>query len=59
MTIPSKTALRAELEAALASYRGPVQQCPAAPPPELVFEEELEALGDEDEADENIIPAVR
>jgi hypothetical protein len=59
MTIPSKAALRAELEAALASYRGPVQQCPAAPPPELVFEEELEALGDEDEADENIIPAVR
>jgi hypothetical protein len=34
MTIPSKAALRAELEA-LASYRGPVQQCPAAPPPEL------------------------
>jgi hypothetical protein len=25
----------------------------------IVFEEELEALGDEDEADENIIPAVR
>jgi hypothetical protein len=46
-------------DAALANSRGPVKQCPAAAPPELVFEEELEALGDEDEADENIIPAVR
>jgi hypothetical protein len=54
MTVPSKAALRAELEAALANYRGPVKQCPAAPPPELVFEEELEALDDEDEADEDI-----
>jgi hypothetical protein len=31
MTTPSKAALRAELEAALANYRGPVKQCPAAP----------------------------
>ena len=38
MTTPSKAALRAELEAALASYRGPVKQCPAAAPPELVVE---------------------
>ena len=34
MTTPSKAALRAELEAALANYCGPVKQCPAAPPPE-------------------------
>ncbi len=58
MTISSKAALCAELEAALANYRGPVKQCPAAPPPEPVFKEELEAI-DEDEADENIIPGVR
>jgi hypothetical protein len=56
---PSKAALRAELEAALANYRGPVKQCPAAPPPEVVFEEELEALDDEDEADEDTLPALR
>jgi hypothetical protein len=42
MTTPNKAALRAELEAALANYRGPVKRCPAASPPELVFEEELE-----------------
>jgi hypothetical protein len=48
MTATSKAALRAELEAALANYRGSVKQCPAAPPPEA----ELEALDDEDEADE-------
>ena len=55
MTTPSKAALRAELEAALANYRGPVRQCPAAPPPE----EELETLYDEDEADEEIVPGLR
>ena len=59
MTAPSKAALRAEPEAAVASYRGPVKQCPAAPPPELVFEEELEALDDEDEADEEVVPGLR
>jgi hypothetical protein len=59
MTTPSKAALRAELEAALASYRGPVKQCPAAAPPELVVEEELELFDDEDEADEDILPGVR
>ena len=59
MTVPSKAALRAELEAALANYRGPVKQCPAAPPLELVFEEELEALDVEDEADEEVVPGVR
>jgi hypothetical protein len=59
MTASSKAALRAELEAALANYRGPVKQCPAAPPPELVFEEGLEALDDEDEADEEVVPGLR
>jgi hypothetical protein len=59
MTIPSKAALRAELEAALANYRGPVNQCPAAPPSELVFEEKLEAFDDEDEADEEVVPGLR
>ena len=54
MTAPSKAVLRAELEAALANYRGPVKQCPAAPPPE-----ELEILDDEDEADEDIVPGLR
>jgi hypothetical protein len=56
MTTPSKAALRAELEAALANYRGPVKQCPAAPPPEQVVEEEQEPLDDGDEADEDIVP---
>ena len=59
MTTSGKAALRAELEAALANYRGPVKQCPAAPPPEVVFEEELEALDDEDEADEEVVPGLR
>jgi hypothetical protein len=56
MTTPNKAALRAELEAALANYRGPVKRCPTASPPELVFEEELEPLDDEDEADEDVVP---
>jgi hypothetical protein len=59
MTTSGKAALRAELEAALANYHGPVKECPAAPPPELVFEEELEALDDEDEADEEVVPGLR
>ena len=59
MTASSKAALRAELEAVLANYRGPVKQCPAAPPPERVFEEELEALDDEGEADEEVVPGLR
>ncbi len=45
----SKAALRAELEAALANYHGPVTLCPPAPPHR---EEELEPLDDVDEADE-------
>jgi hypothetical protein len=56
MTTPSKAALRAALEAALANYRGPVKQCPPAPSPEQVLEEELEPVDDEDEADEDIVP---
>jgi hypothetical protein len=59
MTTPSKAALRAELEAALASYRGPVKQCPAAAPSELVVEEELELFDDEDEAEEDILLGLR
>jgi hypothetical protein len=55
MTALSKAALRAELEAALANYRGPVKQCPAAPPPEA----EPETLDDGDEADEEIVPRLR
>ena len=55
MTAASKAALRAELEAALANYRGAVKKCPAAPPPE----KELETLDDEDEADEAIVPGLR
>jgi hypothetical protein len=30
---PSKAVLRAQLEAALANYHGPVTLCPAGPPP--------------------------
>jgi hypothetical protein len=36
-----------------------VKQCPAAPPPEIVFQEELEAFDDEDEADEEVVPGLR
>ena len=42
--ILGKAELRAQLEAALASYRGPVTQCPPAPPPER---EELDLDDDE------------
>ena len=55
MTAPSKAALRAELEAALANYGGSIKQCPAASSPEA----DLEALDDEDEADEEIVPGLR
>jgi len=47
----SKAALRAELEAALANYQGPVTLCPPAPPPDPNREAELELLDDGDEAD--------
>ena len=55
MTALSKAALRAELEAALANYRGPVKQCQAAPLPEV----DPETVDDGDEADEEIVPGVR
>ena len=48
MTTLSKAALRAQLEAALANYHGPVTLCPPAPPPEPNREEPLD---DEDESD--------
>jgi hypothetical protein len=54
MTAPSKAALRAEPEAAVASYRGPVKQCPAEPPPELIVEAD-ELLDDKDEV---IVPGL-
>jgi hypothetical protein len=31
-TLSKAATLRAQLEAALANYRGPVKRCPAAPP---------------------------
>ena len=56
MTTQSKAALRAELEAALASYRGTVKQCPAASPTEIVFEEELELLDDDEGEEAEVVP---
>ena len=51
----SKAALRAQLEAALANYRGPVMLCPPALSPEPDRGEELDPLVDEDEVDENAV----
>jgi hypothetical protein len=53
----SKAELRAQLEAALANYRGPVTHCPPAPLPERDCEEELD-LNDEgvDEAADDALP---
>ena len=47
----SKAALRAELEAALENYRGPVTLCPPAAPPEPDRSDDL-SLVDEDEVDD-------
>jgi hypothetical protein len=51
----SKAALRAQLEAALANYHGPVTLCPPAPPPEPDRDEELDDLVNEDEVDEDAV----
>ena len=48
----SKAVLRAELEAALANYRGPVTLCPPAAPPELDRCDDLSVV-DDDEVDED------
>jgi hypothetical protein len=47
----SKAALRAELEAALENYRGPVTLCPPAAPPEPDRSDDL-SLVDEDEVED-------
>jgi hypothetical protein len=48
----SKAVLRAELEAALANYRGPVTLCPPAAPPEPDRCDDLSVV-DDDEVDED------
>jgi hypothetical protein len=48
----SKTVLRAQLEAALANYHGPVTLCPPAPTPEPDYGAELH-LVDDDELDKD------
>ena len=48
----SKAVLRAELEAALENYRGPVTLCPPAAPPEPDRSDDL-SLVDDDEMDED------
>jgi hypothetical protein len=50
--ILSKAALRAELEAALSNYHGPVTLCPPAPPPDR---DDEPALVDDDEVDEDAL----
>ena len=54
MTAPtsSKAVLRAELEAAPATYRGPVTLCPPAAPPSPDGSDDL-SLVDDDEVDED------
>jgi hypothetical protein len=51
----SKAVLRAELEAALANYRGPVTLCPPAAPPEPDRGDDL-SLVDDDGFDEDPVP---
>jgi hypothetical protein len=50
----SKAALRAQLEAALANYHGPVPLCPPAPPPDPDRGDERD-LVNEDEVDEEAV----
>jgi hypothetical protein len=52
--ISSKSALRAELEVAMANYRGRVTLCPPAAPPECDPGDELD-LVDDDEVDEDAV----
>jgi len=49
-----KAVLRAQLEAALANYHGPVTLCPPAPPPGPDRGDELD-LVDDDEVDEDAV----
>jgi hypothetical protein len=51
----SKTELRAQLEVALPNYRGPITQCPPAPPPEP----DVEKIDlDDDETDDDTLPVL-
>jgi hypothetical protein len=50
----SKASLRAQPEAALANYHGPVTVCPPAGPPEPHRDAELD-LADDDEVDEDAV----
>ena len=50
----SKAVLRAELEAAMANYRGRVTLCPPAAPPKPDRSDDLE-LVDDDEVDEDAV----
>jgi len=50
----NKAALRAQLEAALANYHGPVTVCPPAAPPEPDRDHELD-LADNDEVDKDAV----
>jgi hypothetical protein len=45
----SNAVLRAQLEAALANYHGPVTLCPPAPPPERDYGAELDLVDDDEE----------
>ena len=51
----SKAVLRAELEAALANYQGPVALCPPAAPPKPDRSDDLELVDDDDEVDEDAV----
>jgi hypothetical protein len=53
-TRPSKAVLRAELETAMANYRGRVTLCPPAAPPKPDRSDDLE-LVDDDEVDEDAV----
>ena len=52
----SKAVLRAELEAALANYHGPVTLCPPAPPPEPDYGVELDLVDDDEVDKDTVIP---